>query len=116
MHELGIVIKVIDQIEDICKKQNIKEVDSLLLEIGEVSTVVPELFQDCFEYSKKKSEHLKNCKLELVILNAISYCNSCKKSFDTVKNGKICPYCKSEDTYLVTGNEITIKNIKVIDK
>ena len=29
-----------------------------------------------------------------------------------MKYAKICPYCKSERTYLITGNEYNIKEIE----
>ncbi|MDY3096003.1 MAG: hydrogenase maturation nickel metallochaperone HypA, partial [Eubacteriales bacterium] len=36
-----------------------------------------------------------------------------KKEYETVKYGKICPYCKSERTYLLRGNEVMIREIVV---
>ena len=37
MHELGIVLNVIDRVEEIAKENNVKKVTKLTLEIGEVS-------------------------------------------------------------------------------
>lgn len=54
MHELGIVLNVIDRVEDIAKENNVKKVTKLTLEIGEVSSIVPSYFSDCFEWAKKK--------------------------------------------------------------
>jgi len=112
MHELGVVFNIKQQIEDVAKENNVKNVTSLTIELGEVSTFVPELFTECFEWAKKKSEVLKNCKLNLVILKAITYCEDCKKTYSTTEFGRTCPYCKSPHTYLVTGNELKIKQIE----
>ena len=46
-------------------------------------------------------------------MKAVTYCEDCKKEYETVKYGKICPYCKSERTYLLRGNEVMIKEIVV---
>ncbi len=113
MHELGIVFNITKQIEEIAKENNVKSVTSLTIEVGEVSTVVPDYFTDCFEWAKKKTEYLKNCKLNLVVISAISYCEDCKQTFGTVANGKKCPHCGSEHTYLVSGNEVKMKDIEV---
>ncbi len=113
MHELGIVFNITKQIDDVAKQNNANKVTSLTIELGEVSTVVPDLFTECFEWAKKKSEYLKDCKLNLVVIKAITYCEDCKKTFSTVEHGKTCPYCKSPHTYLVTGSEVVLKKIEV---
>jgi len=114
MHELGIVVHVIKQIEDLAAKQNAKEVVELTLEVGEVSGVVKEYFYDAFEWAKKRTEYMKNCKLNLIIIQGITYCENCEKTYSTTEYGKECPYCHSDKTYLVTGKDVMIKNIKVI--
>ena len=113
MHELGIVFNITKQIEEVAKENKVNAVTSLTLEVGEVSTVEVEYFKDCFEWAKKRTEHLKDCKLDIVIIKAISYCQDCKKTFGTVENGKTCPYCKGGNTYLVTGRDVIIKKIEV---
>ena len=113
MHELGIVFNITKQIDEIAKENKVNKVISLTVEVGEVSTVVPEYFKDCFEWAKKKTEYLKDCKLNLVVLSALSYCEDCKQTYNTVQYGKTCPHCKSEHTYLVSGNEVKMKQIEV---
>ena len=113
MHELGIVFNITKQIEEIAKENKVNKVTSLTIEVGEVSTVVPECFKDCFEWAKKKTQYLQDCKLNLVVISAISYCEDCKQTFSTTKYAKVCPHCKSEHTYLVSGNEVKMKQIEV---
>ncbi len=114
MHELGIVMHVIGQVEKVAGDNGVKKVTKLNMEVGEVSSVVPELFTDCFEWAKKRSEYLRDAQLELIILKAISYCRACKNTYGTCDYAKKCPHCGSYDTYLVTGNEINIKDIEVV--
>lgn len=113
MHELGIVFNITKQIEEIAKENKVNKVTSLTIEVGEVSTVVPEYFKDCFEWAKKKTQYLQDCKLNLVVISAISYCEDCKQTFSTTKYAKVCPHCNSEHTYLVSGNEVKMKQIEV---
>lgn len=114
MHELGIVLNVIDRVEEIAKENNVKKVTKLTLEIGEVSSIVPSYFSDCFEWAKKKTDYMKDTELEMIILEGLSYCRDCKKTYKTTEYKKKCPHCGSDDTYLVTGDEMRIKDIEVI--
>lgn len=113
MHELGIVVHLIDRLEEIARKNNAKKVLRVTLEIGEVSGIVNDLFLDAYTWSKKKSEVLYGSELEIIPLKAFSYCRDCRNTFSTVESGKKCPKCKSENTYLLTGDEINIRNIEV---
>ena len=113
MHELGIVFEVIDSVEKLAKENHVKEVLSLTMEIGEVSTVIPDYFRDCFNCAKEKHGLLKNCKLDIVVLQAETYCKDCKKTYSTTQYGKECPYCHHDNTYLLSGDELNIRDIKV---
>lgn len=113
MHELGIVVKVIDMVEDFCEKNNIEEVEGLDLEVGEVSTVVPSYFEDCYKWAIKETKHMKHCVLHIIPIEAKSYCKACENTFSTTKYGKKCPHCGSEDTYLLSGEDVMIRSVRV---
>ena len=49
MHELGTVFYVIEQVEKICKENELTKVGSVTLEIGAVSGIIPEYIVDCWE-------------------------------------------------------------------
>lgn len=114
MHELGIVMQVIDQVEAVAEDSGVNQVRKLRMEVGEVSSVVPALFTDCFQWAKKKTKHMQDAQLELIVLEGISYCRKCRETYRTTAYGKECPHCGSRETYLVTGNEVTIKDIEVV--
>ena len=111
MHELGTIIYVIDTIEKLAKEQELTEVQSITLEVGEVSGIVPSWLTDFWTYARKKSELLKDTELLIEDLKAVTFCEDCKGTYSTVEFAKVCPYCKSEKTYLLTGNEFNIKEI-----
>ena len=113
MHELGVVFYVIDDVEKVAKENNVKRVHSVTLEVGEVSTVIPEYLMDCWNWAVKKHEILADCELRVERIDAVTYCEDCQKNYSTVEHGKICPYCNSDNTYLLRGNEFNIKEIEV---
>jgi hydrogenase nickel incorporation protein HypA/HybF len=114
MHELGIVFYAIDAIEKVARDNNAKKVVSATLELGEVSTVVPEYFMDLWNWEINRRPLMKGCELNLVTLKAITFCEDCEKTYSTVEHGRTCPYCGSKKTYLLSGKEINLRDIKVI--
>lgn len=112
MHELGIVFHVIKRLENLAEENKLSEIQSVTLEIGEVSGVVPEYLQDCWKWAVKKTEILQNSELKIEPIEAVTICNDCKKTYRTVEFGKTCPHCKSDNTVLQVGNEMNIKQIE----
>ena len=112
MHELGIVYHIINRLEELGKENNLSSISSVTLELGEVSGVLDDYLLDGWFWAVKKHELLKNAELKIETLPAVTKCNSCGKEYGTVAHGRICPLCKSEDTVLVTGNEMSIKEIE----
>ena len=114
MHELGTVFYVITEVEKVCAENNLTTVGSVTLEVGEVSGIVPEYIKDCWNWARQKSEVMKEAELNVEIIDAVTFCEDCKQTYPTVKYAKICPYCQSEHTFLVTGNEYNIKEIEAM--
>lgn len=113
MHELGIVFHVIDSVEAIAVENKVEEVTSVTLELGEVSGVIGEYLSDCWKWAITRSQYLKQAKLDIVTIPAITICEECEKTYETVKYGKTCPFCGSAHTHLVQGNEVNILQIEV---
>jgi len=111
MHELGTIYYVIKTVEELAKEQQLTKVQSITLEVGEVSGIVEEYLADFWLWARKKSELLKDTELVFEKLEAVTYCQDCKKTYPTLQYAKICPHCGSENTFLVTGNEFNIKEI-----
>lgn len=113
MHELGVVFYVIDDVKQIAAENGAEKIKSVTLEIGEVSTVIPAYLTDCWNWAVTKHDIMNGCELKIEQIDAVTYCEDCKKEYPTVKYGKICPYCGSEHTFLLKGNEFNIKEIEV---
>jgi len=112
MHEMGIIFNVARTLDEEAEKQNIKNIAKVTLQIGEVSGIVTDLFVDCWNYFKGRHPVLKDSELVLETIPAVTFCNSCKKTYETIKYGKECPYCHSGETWLLHGNECIIKEIE----
>ncbi|MBP5155409.1 MAG: hydrogenase maturation nickel metallochaperone HypA [Clostridia bacterium] len=112
MHELGIVRHVIKTLEDVAAENDVRRIGSVTLQIGEVSGVIVEQLVDCWNYFREKSPVLKGAEMKVETVAALTRCTACEKVYKTVPQGKICPACGSAETYLLCGNEFTIKEIE----
>lgn len=114
MHELGVTFHIMDNLEKVAAENKVESVTRVVLELGEVSTVIDSYLIDCWKWAAAKRPLFANAELVIEPLPAITYCESCQKTYPTVEHGKICPYCQSEQTYLLQGNEFNIKEIEVV--
>ncbi len=113
MHELGIVFYIIRDVKKAAQENGVEHVGAVVMNIGEVSTIVPEYLTDCWRWAADKEDLLRGAELKVNIIPAVSHCDDCGKDFGTVENGKTCPYCGSGNTWLLRGNEVEIKEIEV---
>lgn len=113
MHELGIVFYIIKDVKKVAEENRARHISKVVMNIGEVSTVVPYMLTDCWNWAVTKEELLNDCKLEIQTIPAVTCCEECGKEYETVKHGRTCPHCGSGKTYLLRGNEVEIKEIEV---
>ena len=113
MHELGIVFYIIRDVKQVAEENGVSHVSAVVMNIGEVSSVIPEYLTDCWRWAADKEELLKGCELKVNTLPAVTRCNDCGVEYETVRHGRTCPRCHSENTVLICGNEVEIKEIEV---
>ena len=113
MHELGVTFKVLDMTEETAAENGMTKVDEVVIELGEVSAVIPSYLKNCWKWAvKKRGEAVRNAALSIEAIPAVSTCEDCGADFGTVAYGKKCPVCGGENTYLIRGNEFLIKEIR----
>lgn len=112
MHELGIIVHVTKTLHNVAEENKLTEISSVTLEIGEVSTVIPDYMTDCWKYYRKKFPLIEHAEMKIEVLPAVTYCESCKQTYETIRYGRECPYCHSGHTYLLYGDECNIKEIE----
>ena len=113
MHELGIVFYIIRDVKKAAEENGVDHVSAVVMNIGEVSTIIPEYLTDCWRWAADKEDLLRGAELRINTIPAVTYCEGCGKEYETVKFGKTCPHCGSENTYLRRGNEVEIKELLV---
>ena len=113
MHELGVVFYIIRDVKKVAEENAVQHVSSVIMNIGEVSTIVPEYLTDCWQWAANREEMLKGCVLQIETIAAVTHCDGCGMDYPTVEHGKTCPHCGSTNTWLKQGNEVEINRIVV---
>ena len=113
MHELGIVFYIIRDVKAAAEEHHVDKVSGVVMNIGEVSTIVPAYLTDCWRWAADKEPLLTGSELKIHTIPAVTYCGDCGKEYGTVAHGKTCPYCLGKNTWLLRGNEVEIKEIEV---
>ena len=80
--------------------------------IAKVSGVVPHELTSCWNWAVAQTEVLKGAELRIETIPAVTLCESCNRTYPTVPQGRVCPLCGSEETVLLQGNEINLKEIE----
>ncbi len=112
MHEMGIVLHLAKTLDETAEEHKLSAIGKVVLQVGEVSGIMTDLFTDAWNYFKVRHPVLINSELVLETIPAVTWCDNCKQTYETVKYGKECPYCKSAETWLLRGNECVIKEIE----
>lgn len=110
MHELGIVYQIVRTVDEVKDEQNLSEIESIVLQIGEMSDVVPRFIAEAWKNVAPTTDY-PNAKFELEIIPAVARCTKCGNE-DKVKNiGLTCSKCGSSDFKIISGREFMIKQI-----
>ncbi len=112
MHEMGIVLHLARTLDQTAEEHRLTSIGKVVLQVGEVSGIMTDLFTDAWDYFKVRHPVLKDAELVLETIPAVTWCDNCKRTYETVKYGRQCPYCQSGETWLQQGNECIIKEIE----
>ena len=110
MHELGIVAEIVRIVENIAREQHLTEVETLVLQIGEMSPVVPYFVEQCYP-AASYGTMLESTRLEIEVLPANGRCSSCGKVFHVPSHQQGCPACGATEWELLGGREFMITEI-----
>lgn len=110
MHELGVVIEVVKTVENFAKKNGVTKIDKIVLQIGELSSMIPKYIEACYPAAVDGTT-MEETKLEIEILPGNGICKACNKVFNFIQTKGKCPICGSKDNEIISGKEFMIKEI-----
>ena len=113
MHELGIMQNIITSVQQYADDNEITEIVKVIVEVGQISGVVPESLEFCFGVCAKDTV-LEGSRLEIERVAAIGRCKECGEEFNLMENDFTCPSCSGVEWDVVSGRELVIKGLEVM--
>lgn len=110
MHELSIVVEILKTVEETVRENKLTEVEAIVLQVGELSTVVPRYLEECFP-AAADGTMFETTELRIEVLPANAICGDCNKVYPVVPNKGCCPFCRSERKEILSGREFYLKEI-----
>lgn len=110
MHELGIMYHIVEQVLHVVAEHNLTQVKSIVLQVGELSSVIPRYLQACFP-AAVDGTLLAQTTLDIEILPANGLCRNCGKVFSLTQHPNICFHCGGQEYEELGGREFYIKEI-----
>jgi hydrogenase nickel incorporation protein HypA/HybF len=121
MHEFSFALDIFKVAEATALKYNAKRITEVLLEIGELTLIVPELLQRSFEMATKGTI-AEGARLTITITPGKIKCRDCNKisRVTITREAQLtglqlfkCSHCDSNNTEIVEGKKANVKNIKI---
>lgn len=110
MHELGIVVHIVKTVEDFADENKLTRIAALILQIGELSGVVPKYIEDCYA-AVVDGTWLQETRLGIEILPGRAVCKGCSGVFNPLQHNYNCPECGTREWEVISGQEFLIKEV-----
>lgn len=109
MHEMAITQSVVD----ICERSaGGRRITSVTLEIGDLSGVVPDAVEFCFDACTRGTP-LEGARLFIERVPARGRCHGCGAEFAVAAYYDPCPACGAYGVELLAGEELRVKELEV---
>jgi len=112
MHELSIVLGVIDIATQEARKAKARTVDEIQLEIGSLAGVEISALDFAWDQAIKGTV-LEEARKKINHIEAKSRCGQCDHVFRVDNYFEPCPLCNESYNELIQGRELRVKSLKV---
>jgi hydrogenase nickel insertion protein HypA len=132
MHEFSFASNIVDVVLQNVKKNGVKKVRSVHVEVGEFTMIIPEFLRHSYDIIKEAHPELAESQIVVTSMPGKIQCNACgtvtevsfkKASSDGVDaslammnpGAFTCSKCGGSDTSIVGGRQATVKSMRVDD-
>jgi len=112
MHELSIAQSIVELAESVAEKEKADSVQSINIEVGDLSGVVLDALEFAMEMTVKNTK-LENAAINFLKITGKADCKKCNIQFETDNLLAICPKCKSANFNIIDGKQLRIKSLTV---
>lgn len=115
MHEMGIALQIIKiAVDAIPSNMPHCKINTVNVEIGTLSSIVPDSLSFCFEVGSKDTP-CSDAELVIDIVPAVMKCNDCLSEWDIDEMAFECRNCQSINLQTIKNSDIDIVSISIDD-
>ena len=100
MHEIGVVRQMCKTVMEFAAENQIQSVSEIVVEIGELSLIIPKYVEDVYPLVVEDTPGLAEC-------------DECDEIFNVVEHKGYCPNCGSFEKTVLTGKDFNIKEVHI---
>ena len=115
MHELAIAQNILEIVRQSVPEEQVSEVKWVRIRVGQLSGVIPDSLDFCFSAIVGET-NLRRAGLDIEQVPTVSRCKKCTHQFQIEDMVFECPECKSTDLELITGRELQVVEIELMDE
>ena len=112
MHEYSIVQSMLNQCENVAKQNNATKVTKVVVKIGVMSGIEPDLLQTAFD-TFKLDTMCEDCEYIQQIQPIKIKCKQCNQESELSKNEYNCPQCQSIDIDVIDGEDMYLMSLEL---
>jgi hydrogenase nickel incorporation protein HypA/HybF len=115
MHELAIAQNILEIVQQSVPEEKVQWVRWIRMRIGPLSGIVADSLDFCFEAIVNETK-MQKARLAIEQAPMILRCRNCQNEFQTNDLAFLCPACQSSKLELISGKELDIIEIELIDE
>jgi len=112
MHELSVCQALVGQLRDIAREQRATRITRVVVQIGPLSGVEPELLRHAYPVASAGSP-AADATLVLEPLPIRVHCEACGADSDATANRLLCGACGDYRTRLISGDELLLASVEL---
>lgn len=112
MHEYSIVQSLLDSCEENARANKAKKVTKVVVKIGVMSGVEPDLLKTAFDTFKEKTV-CEDAEFVLNMQKVVVKCNDCEEESTLEKLEYTCPACEGTDLQVIDGEHMYLMQLEL---
>ncbi len=112
MHEYSIVQSLLDSCEEQAQKNDAKKITKVVVKIGVLSGVEPDLLQTAFD-TFKEATICEESQFVINIQPILIKCQKCNTQSELSKHQYACPKCESVEIDILDGEEMYLMQLEM---
>ncbi|GHS88338.1 putative hydrogenase nickel incorporation protein HypA [Campylobacterota bacterium] len=112
MHEYSVVEALLDQCESEARKIGAEKIVKIVVKIGRLSGVVPELFESAYSVFSEDSK-ARGAALEIRRQNVVAECGGCGHTEELDELDFVCQKCGGKEMRVLDGDSIILMSLEM---